>query len=340
MYIVKYIRSRWLRRSSTAGLALLLLICAMPVAARTVVDATGRGVEIPDRIERIMPAGAQAAVLLYTLAPGKMIGWPHAPSPAAQTFLDVALPQLPSLTRDGKIQVDEIRAAKPDLILDYGSIAPRYVERAKRLQEETGIPVLLLDGKLERVPEVYRLLGPVLDTETTANDLADDAAKLIGTIRQAPPPTPPIRVYYARSGDGLTTATSSSSLADVIRLVGAANVADATGNADGLVTVSLEQIAGWNPDVIVTNSSEFWDKRRAPEWAGIPAMAQGKVYLSPALPWGWIDEPPSVNRLLGPLWLSRALAHGTEDLRPAAAAFYLHFYRIKLNQRQLEELLP
>jgi len=104
--------------------------------------------------------------------------------------------------------------------------------------------------------------------------------------------------------------------------------------------VTLEQIAGWKPDVIVTNSSEFWDKRRAPEWAGIPAMAQGKVYLAPALPWGWIDEPPSVNRLLGPMWFSRALAHGTEDLRPAAAAFYLRFYRIKLNQRQLEELLP
>jgi iron complex transport system substrate-binding protein len=209
-----------------------------------------------------------------------MIGWPHAPSPAAQTFLDVALPQLPSLTRDGKIQVDEIRAAKPDLILDYGSTAPRYVERAERLQEETGIPVLLLDGKLGRVPEIYRLLGPVLGTETTANELADDSAKLIGTIRQAPPPAPPIRVYYARSGDGLTTATSSSSLADVIRLVGAANVADATGSADGLVKVSLEQIAGWNPDVIVTNSLEFWDKRRARNGRASPLWLKAR-YISP-----------------------------------------------------------
>jgi len=25
------------------------------------------------------------------------------------------------------------------------------------------------------------------------------------------------------------------------------------------------------------------------------------VYLAPALLWGWFNEPPSVNRLLGPL---------------------------------------
>jgi hypothetical protein len=33
--------------------------------------------------------------------------------------------------------------------------------------------------------------------------------------------------------------------------------------------------------------------------SGLPAGAAGRVYLAPAFPFGWIDEPPSVNRLLG-----------------------------------------
>jgi iron complex transport system substrate-binding protein len=45
------------------GLALLLLFAA-PADARSVVDATGRTVEIPDRIERVMPAGLPACLPL------------------------------------------------------------------------------------------------------------------------------------------------------------------------------------------------------------------------------------------------------------------------------------
>lgn len=146
----------------------LLLAFAAPALARSVVDATGRTVEVPDRIERVIPAGPPAAVLIYTLAPEKMIGWPRVPSPAAKALLERPYPDLPELAplmRDGKIQLEQIRAAKPDVILDYGSTSPRYVERATKIEKETGIPVLLLDGKLERTPEIYRLLGPILGAE-------------------------------------------------------------------------------------------------------------------------------------------------------------------------------
>ena len=80
------------------GLALLLLFAA-PADARSVVDATGRTVEISDRIERVMPAGPPAAVLLYTLAPEKLIGWPHAPGPAAKSPWGRALPTCRNLRR-------------------------------------------------------------------------------------------------------------------------------------------------------------------------------------------------------------------------------------------------
>jgi iron complex transport system substrate-binding protein len=256
--------------------ALVLLTLAEPVLARTVTDATWRKVEIPDRIERVLPAGAPAAVLLYTLAPAKMIGWTHTPGDLAKPFLYSAIlarPELPALMRDGRVQSDEIRALKPDLILDYGSTGMRYADRARKLQDETGIPVLLLDGKLELTPETYRRLGAVLSVEAHAEELAEAAQHLLDLPLTLQSSAAPLRVYYARSADGLVTATSASTLADVIRIVGAANVADATGKSDGLVRVSREQIAGWNPDAVVTNSPEFWKERQSPEWSALPAVA-------------------------------------------------------------------
>jgi iron complex transport system substrate-binding protein len=79
------------------------------------VDATGRTVQVPDRIERVMPAGPPAAVLLYTLAPEKLIGWPHAPGPASKNLLGPSfadLPQLAPLVHEGKVQTEQIQAAR------------------------------------------------------------------------------------------------------------------------------------------------------------------------------------------------------------------------------------
>ena len=99
--------------------------------------------------------------------------WPGGQKSLGPSFAD--LPQLAPLVHDGKVQTEQIQAARPDVILDYGSTSPRYTDRATMVQKATGIPVLLLDGKLERTPETYRLLGAILGTERAA-DLAPPSA--------------------------------------------------------------------------------------------------------------------------------------------------------------------
>jgi len=142
--------------------------------------------------------------------------WPGGQKSLGPSFAD--LPQLAPLVHDGKVQTEQIQAARPDVILDYGSTSPRYTDRATMVQKATGIPVLLLDGNLERTPETYRLLGAILGTERAA-DLAGAAERLLTITREraeARREAGPIRVYYARSADGLTTATAASSLGDVL----------------------------------------------------------------------------------------------------------------------------
>src|SRR5215467_1621191 len=122
---------------------------APPSVAREILDATGRNISVPDKIERVMAAGPNAAVVLYVLAPEKMVGWPSAPRPNEREFLLPAardLPELGRLTgRGDTANVEIVLKTKPDLIFDFGSVSPTYVSLAERVQEQTGIPYLLID---------------------------------------------------------------------------------------------------------------------------------------------------------------------------------------------------
>ena len=61
----------------------------MPRVARaaTVIDATGRAIIIPDKVERIFAAGPPAAIVLYTLAPELLLGWTKSPRAKATSAL-------------------------------------------------------------------------------------------------------------------------------------------------------------------------------------------------------------------------------------------------------------
>ena len=55
--------------------------------AATLTDATGRALAVPEKVARVFPAGPPAAILLYTLAPDLLLGWPRANRPEEREFL-------------------------------------------------------------------------------------------------------------------------------------------------------------------------------------------------------------------------------------------------------------
>jgi iron complex transport system substrate-binding protein len=133
------------------SLALLATAAALAEdALRSITDSAGRRVEIPQRISRVLAAGPPASILLYTLAPEKMIGWVRTPSPAEKAFLKESVRDLPEygrLTgRGGTANLENVLKFKPDLIIDIGSVGPTYVSLANNVQEQTKIPYVLLDG--------------------------------------------------------------------------------------------------------------------------------------------------------------------------------------------------
>lgn len=334
------------RRALLTGLA-ALAACPRLAQAATVRDGAGRDVAVPATVMRVFPAGPPAAIQLYTLAPDLLLGWPRANRPEEREFLLPGIgdrPEIGRITgRGNSANLESVLQLKPDLIVDSGSTGRTYVELAERVQGQTGIPYALLDGRFGSIPESYRILGRLTGRSARAETLATWCETAMGTIRGRIAGIPVQQrpsVYYARGPRGLETGLGGSINVETLSFLGARNVADQPGS--GLAQVSLEQVLAWDPEVIVTIDLAFSESvRRDPAWAGVRAVKAGRVHLSPKIPFGWVDFPPSVNRMVGLWWLAKLLYPQAfpEDIRAIARDFHALFYQVTPSEPQLDRIL-
>jgi iron complex transport system substrate-binding protein len=337
-------------RRLTCGLAVFLALAQPAGAERMVTDSAGREVAVRDRIERVFAAGPPAAVLLYVLAPDRMIAWPRPPRPEELPYIAPAyrdLPEVGWLTgRGDTVNLEVLLQARPDLIFDFGSVRDTYVSLAERVQAQTGIPYLLIDGTFANTPDAVRLLGKVLGVEERAERIAayveTTFAKIDATLAKVPQEQRP-RVYLARGPSGLETGLQGSINTEIIERVGGVNVAaDPSGARRGIAQVPIEQIVLWNPDTVITWDPDFYDAVwKDFYWQGVDAVTAGRVYLSPTAPFGWIDRPPSLNRMIGLEWLAGLFYPDQvkQDLREVTRSFYDLFYHVDLTDAELDRLL-
>lgn len=331
-----------------AGAACLLPGGVRAQVRRPFTDSAGRKVDVPGKVGRIYAAGPPASILVFAIAPDKLIGWTSAWREAERPFIARKYADLPALGRltgrGNTANVEIIMQAKPDVIIDYGSVRPTLASLAERVQQQSGIPYLLLDGDFDRMPGAIRLIGRIAGEEAQAEALArytqETVADINSRVAKIPAGRRP-RIYYGRGPQGLNTGLAGSISAEFIEQLGAVNVAAGLGQG-GLVQVSIEQVLHWNPDVVVTIDPNFYALARShPLWRELPAIRAGRFYLAPSVPFGWIDFPPSVNRLIGLRWLARILYPDAfpEDLRPIVRDFYTRCYHQSPSEAQLDSLL-
>jgi iron complex transport system substrate-binding protein len=312
-------------------LLVLLLVWTSAALAADVTDATGRSVAVPDHPTRVVPAGPPAAILLEAVAPDLMLGWPSPLSDDARALLPPAaakLPQIPRLT--GREDVTEkIKALNPDLILDYGTVAPRYADLARTTQQRTGVPTLLFDGSLTEIPHVLRTLGGILHREGRAETLATlaEAVLALPVTSTAHP-----RVLYARGADGLTVAAPGTEVTEVFTRLGWQAVAP---DGQGIFRpTSIDAIRSLDPDLLIFSDPAMRATvMHSDAWRIVRAVRDGHAIVAPSLPFGWVEEPPSINRLLGLAWL------GGHDPATLAALFNAVTYGRALTPAQLETAL-
>lgn len=317
-------------------LAALPLLAALPSTPARGTPATGLHLfgGPPDsiKVHRVFAAGAPAAVLVYALAPDQLLGWPWSLSAEARALLRPGARDLPFLGRlagrGSTLPLERLVALKPDLIVDAGAVDATYLSTAERVWRQTGIPYAVVDGRLADSARQLRATGHLLGVGRRGEELAQHAEAtrvLCGNV--APDKRP--RVYLARGTDGLETPLAGSVNGECIEAACGVNVAQGAGG--GLARVAREQLLAWSPEVIITQQSELHTQAAQDAfWRRLPAVRDGRLFLAPSLPFGWLDGPPGINRLIGVRWLAARL-HGVatsadwiELARDFQALFYGH----------------
>lgn len=295
----------------SAGACLTLAPCLLRAQSDTSLIAASFGRIAPgQQIRRVVSAGPVADVFLLSLVPEKLLGLSTHGIPAgSKPFLSETVNHLPNTGRlagrASTFPMEKMIALNPDIIVDIGSTSESYISTAKRVYEQTGIPYVLISGRLGSSADQLRVLGKLLGASELGDRLADQAQLILSladTLRQRTAEHAPARVFFGRSADGLETGLSGSLHAEVIDMLGAHNVAAEAGK-NMMARVSMEQLIRWDPDCIITMDANYFERLKTDRrWENIKAVEQGRIYLAPTVPFGWLDHPPSLNRLLGILW--------------------------------------
>jgi iron complex transport system substrate-binding protein len=336
-------------RSPIAWMTLVFLaLLSGSAGAAGFVDAAERYVVVPDRVGRVMTANPAADLLVFVLAPEKLLGWSAPLSRRQRAYIPAKFAQLPvvggAVRPNPAEAVQVVARMRPDLIVEAGPVTPEAAARADQIQQQTGVPYLILDNSIQATPHTLRIIGALFGAAERGNDLAKYTDYAIDAVRGRlliAPADERALVYYGRGPDGLETGLGGSQAMAAIDQAGVINVAARLGRGE-LTRVTRDQIIDWNPAIIIAQQQSFYDALlHSTPWRGLIAVASKKVYLAPADPFGWIDDPPGVNRIIGLYWLTGLFYPDQyqEDLRTNVREFYDKFYRVKLTDRQLEALV-
>jgi len=313
-------------------------------AKRIVTDMAGRRVEVPTHIHRVLCMTPTGTVLIYTLNPELLLGWNYPPDASERSFLAEPYRNLPTLGgwygKDSTGNLEKIMQAHPDVLISMDDAFA--IALAERVQNQTHIPVIILDGRLEHLPEAYEKAGELLGSGPRAAELAAECRRTLNEIKQKVASIPQDkrrRYYYAEGPKGLETEPGGSMHVEALNFAGGVNVAAGMQGQQGYgrSPVSMEQVLRWNPEIVISAR----DHTTAATWQLVAAVRNREVYETPQYPFSWLDRPPSANRIIGIKWLANLFYPEIfrYDMRQETRRFYETFYHVRLSEAQLDELL-
>lgn len=330
------------------------LFAANAFADRTLTDQTGREVTLPDRVNRVVVLQHQTLNLLVQLnaaddVVGVMSSWKKQLGPAFARFMP-AIEGLPTPGDLTQVNIESLLALHPQAVF-----VANYAPQAMIQQiQNAGIPVVAVSLRQDADGEKNKMNPSMADEEQAYSEGLKQGIRLIGEVvnRQAEaeelirytysaraqanapvadiPDDQRVRVYMANPD--LNTYGSGKYTGLMMKHAGALNVAAAS--VKGARQVSLEQVLQWNPQVIFVQDRYPEVVKQItsdPQWQGIDAVKNHRVWLMPeyAKAWGY---PMPEALAIGELWMAKKLypsRYSTVDVDARAQDYYQRFYRVK-----------
>ena len=284
---------------------------------KIVVDAYGNEVEIPAKVDRLVETSyAPLSSLIYvvtgrsdvmvamsqTAAEGYDISMWKALEPGLQ-------PNVASIIKDGAINFEELAKYQPQVVLCNKSV---YDANAEQLKAIGVVPVMIKFGNFEDVQEVIRIVGEIFDCQDRAADLIAYQKGILSYFDQKAGELPAEKtkaLYLSRSNDDGTykVFTGKHLASKMLAAAGFQNVAQDLEEST-IVTVDMEQILAWDPDVIFLSNfdsftpASFTDGTQGEFWKQISAVKNRKIYKTPVGMYRWDTfcvETPLMVKWLG-----------------------------------------
>ena len=313
---------------------------------RVFTDSCGREVTVPADIQKIAVSGPLAQMVVFAIAPDKMVGVANAWDESAKAYFDAKYLELPLLGQlyggKGELNLETLLAAAPDVVIDVGEPKDSMAEDLDALQEQTGIPFVHIDAYLASMDDTYAMLGDLLAMPNEAQGLADYCRYAYDKVKAIAGSVEKVDLLYVTGEEGLNVIARGSYHAEVIdMLCNNLAVVDEPSSKGTGNEVDMEQILNWNPDAVIFAPGSIYSTVADNEnWQTIPAIRDGRYYEVPMGPYNWMGFPPSVQRILGMQWMAKVLYPDAADydMYETTQTYFQLFYHCDLTAEQYAAL--
>ncbi len=326
------------------GLMVILAGCGQKQSqpkTRTVTDMAGTRVKLPKRVTRVADlwhANNQVVLLLggqkklvATTQMIKQAPWFKTVSPGIR--------QVTAPFAGQDIQIETLLKTKPDVVIasDPGQIkAARNAklptvnamyQEFSGLRKSVNLTAEVLGGNAPKVARRYQ--------QTLTTNLNFVKKRLDGVTMKP-------RVLHIVDPTNLNVVDGRKTIVDQwIKAAGGQNALKQTGN---MVSVTTEQLAKSNPDVIIVGSTTTANAlkvlRKNPVLRQLKAVKQGRVYGNPQGTFPW--DRYSAEEALQVLWAAKKLhptAFKTLNMVTQTQKFYQTYYHYQLSDQQATRML-
>ncbi|MBQ8880547.1 MAG: iron ABC transporter substrate-binding protein [Oscillospiraceae bacterium] len=259
---------------------------------RTVTDAKGREVKVPEKVESIVCVGVGA--LRYTCYMGAadlVVAVEDCEKEAVisrlYNFVNIdKFKDLPVIGTNGNPYAEEIIKVSPDVVVMSKSAS---VE-ADDLQNKTGTPVVVVPGSDTTLDndafETIRIMGELYGREARATELTEYLKNIQKDLddrtKNIPDSEKPSVYVGGVSFKGHHGFEGTEAGYGPLALIHAKNLADTTGKT-GAFNIDLEKVLSWDPDIIFLDFNGMSlineDYRKNPDYYNsLAAVKNGKVY--------------------------------------------------------------
>lgn len=286
---------RRLQAAATAGLLALLLgacgsdaetVATDAVATETVVDTVADGATFPVTITAgngpVTIAARPAAIIslsptatetLYAIGAGDQV----------KAVDDQSNFPAESASKKSKLSgfepnIEAIAAEKPDLVVisdDSKGIAAALAKLS--IPTLVQVPAASLDDVYAQIEQLGAATG---NTGNAVALVASMQTDIDGAVAALPKTDTPVTMFHEIDKTGYT-ATSSTFIGALYKLVGFTNVADAVGDTTGYPQMSTEAVVAANPEVIFLSDVLYGESAATVTaragWGAIDAVKSGKI---------------------------------------------------------------